>query len=278
MTYAEICSALRAAGVENPGADARLLLEHFCGVSPAAVLADPGRDYGGGALNRALQARCARVPLQYLLGSWEFCRQRYEVSPDCLIPRADTELLVEEALASLPPGAFFADFCTGSGCIAVSVLAERPDTRCLAVELSEPALALAVRNAGRNGVAQRFAPLRADVLRLTPEALAAWPRPDALLSNPPYIRTGELETLSPEVRQEPRMALDGGADGLRFYRALIALAADWLKPDGFCLFEIGSDQAGELTALAEQSGFSCRVLRDLGERDRVAILNRLRIH
>ena len=101
MTYAEICGALRAAGVENPGADARLLLEHFCGVSPAAVLAEPGRDYGGGAFEQALRARCARVPLQYLFGTWEFCRQRYEVSPDCLIPRADTELLVEEYVSPL---------------------------------------------------------------------------------------------------------------------------------------------------------------------------------
>ena len=278
MTYRGICAALREAGVDQPERDAELLLEHFCGASLSRVLAEPERQYGGEALCRAVEERCRRVPLQYIIGVWDFYRQTYEVSPDCLIPRQDTEILVEEAVSSLPRGAFFADVCTGSGCIAVSVLAERRDTHALAVELSAPALKLAGRNAERNGVSERFVPMRADALRLSRSDLRQFPSPDAILSNPPYIRTGVLDTLAPEVRREPRMALDGGADGLRFYRALIALAAWWLKPEGFCLFEIGFDQAGELDALAKEGGFSCRILRDLGGCDRVAMLRRARIN
>ena len=129
---------------------------------------------------------------------------------------------------------------------------------------------MAARNAARNGVADRLTLRAADVLNFVPE----YPRPAAILSNPPYIRTSELETLSPEVRSEPRMALDGGEDGLRFYRALLRIAREWLEPDGFCLFEIGYDQADDLRRMAAENGFTCSILRDYGGNDRVAELQR----
>lgn len=272
MTYGEICTALRSADVENAEWDALLLLEHFCGVTRSQVLSAPGQKYRGDALYSAVQKRAQRVPLQYLLGVWDFYRQSYEVSPDCLIPRPDTELLVEEAIRTLPQGAFFADLCTGSGCIAISVLAERPDTHAVAVDLSPAALAVAERNACRNGVSDRFFAVHADVLHASQTLTDAFPRPAAILSNPPYIRTDVLDSLSPEVKQEPRMALDGGGDGLLFYRALLGIAADWLGAAGFCLFEIGFDQGEAVSALAEKHGFSCELRKDYGGCDRLAIL------
>lgn len=272
MTYAELCALLSRAGCESPEWDASLLLEYFCGADAAALRLGRDRDYTGAVLEEAVRRRMAHEPLQYILGEWEFYRQRYEVSPDCLIPRSDTEILVEEAIRRIPKNSFFADLCTGSGCIAISTLAERPDLRALAVELSEGALAIAERNAARNGVKDRFLAERGDVLKLSQVLLERCPQPDAILSNPPYIRTDVLETLSDEVKREPRMALDGGADGLIFYRALIALAKRWLKPDGFCLFEIGFDQGRAVKDLAEESGFRCEIKRDLGGMDRVARL------
>ncbi|MBR7097902.1 MAG: peptide chain release factor N(5)-glutamine methyltransferase [Clostridia bacterium] len=270
MTYREICDAFRRAGIETPEWDAQLLAERFCRTDRLSLLSDPNRDLHAPLLGDAVRRRCAREPLQYLLGEWEFYRQRYEISPDCLIPRADTEILVEEAVKRLPKGAFFADLCTGSGCIAVSVLAERPDTRALAVELSPRALELAERNARRNGVSERFSPLQADVLHFSSHL---HPRPHAILSNPPYIRSEIVPTLPPEVQKEPRMALDGGEDGLIFYRALVKLAREWLDDGGFCLFEIGFDQGDAITELAAREGFSCTLRQDYGGCDRVAILD-----
>lgn len=270
MTYREICEAFRRAGIDTPEWDAQLLAEHLCRADRLSLLADPHRDLTSPLLEDAVRRRCAREPLQYLLGEWEFYRQRYEVSPDCLIPRADTEILVEEAIKRLPKGAFFADLCTGSGCIAVSVLAERPDTRGLAVELSPKALELAERNARRNGVSERFSSVQADILQF-PSHL--YPRPHAILSNPPYIRSDVISTLAPEVLLEPRMALDGGEDGLIFYRALITLAREWLADGGFCLFEIGFDQGDAVTELAARAGFSCTLRQDYGGCDRVAVLD-----
>ena len=156
MTYRALCEVLRAAGVDSPEWDAQELIGHFCGADRLQILSDPALDWSNEALQEAARRRCNREPLQYILGEWQFYRQTYEVSPDCLIPRQDTEVLVEEAVRRLPRGAFFADLCTGSGCIAVSTLAERGDTSAVAVELSEGAIAIARRNALRNGVDPPF--------------------------------------------------------------------------------------------------------------------------
>ena len=274
MTYRQIVDQLTQAGIETPAWDASLLLERFCACDRTTVSLDPDRDYSEPKLESAVRARADRFPLQYLLGEWEFYRQTYEVTPSCLIPRADTEILVERAIRTLPKNAFFADLCTGSGCIAISTLCERPDTTAFAVDLSTDALAVASRNAEKNGVADRLEFFRADVLSEDPAWALTRPRPAAILSNPPYIRSEAWDMLSHEVKQEPRMALDGGADGLSFYRALLRLASEWLAPNGFCLFEIGYDQAEELRRLASENGFSCTILRDYGGNDRVAELRR----
>ena len=275
MTYREICERLRRAGIESAAWDAELLLEHFCGANRLELLAEPDRAWSSEALADAIKQREARYPLQYLLGEWSFYRQTYEVSPDCLIPRADTEVLVEEAIRRLPQGAYFADLCTGSGCIAISTLAERPDTRAVAVEKFAPTLALAVKNAQKNRVSERMEPICADVLEdgfLPPNRQF-----DAILSNPPYIRREVLSTLAPELSVEPQAALDGGEDGLVFYRAILANGAKHLTPNGFFLFEIGFDQAEVLRCLGAAAGFSDYTpVRDLGGCDRVVCLARPR--
>lgn len=273
MTYREICMRLTDAGIENAEWDAALLIEHFCGVNAGLARLDPDRDYDTASLTDAVNRRAEHYPLQYLLGEWQFYRQTYEVSPDCLIPRSDTEILVEEAIKRLPHGALFADLCTGSGCIAISTLAERPDTTAVAVEKFPNTLALAERNAVRNGVRERFAGILADVL--TDEWSSDGMYFDAILSNPPYIPEDDLQALAPELHAEPRVALDGGGDGLVFYREILRRAAKRLKPDGFILFEIGYNQADAVKSLGIAAGFDvCRVLRDFGGNDRVVILKR----
>lgn len=272
MTYRQLVNQLRAAGIEHAETDAQLLAMQFCGADDMTLRLFPDRPLSDttGALADALARRMAREPLQYILGTWSFWRQDYEVSPDCLVPRPDTEILVEQALTRLPQGGRFLDLCTGSGCIAISLLCERPDACALAIELSEPTLSLAKRNALRNHVGvDQLTLMQGDVLH--PEFLDRIGQFDLIVSNPPYIPTGDLATLPIETQQEPRLALDGGADGLQFYRRMLAPDYRALIKEGGCLlFEIGYDQGDALCALAAEQGLSCRIIRDYGGNDRVA--------
>jgi len=252
MNEQEIRAALARGGIENAAHEARLLCETF----------------SGDTLKQALERRLAREPLQYILGKWWFYRECYEVSPACLVPRSDTELLVEEAIRLLPQGAQFLDLCTGSGCVAISTLANRPDLTAHAVDLFDDTLALAARNAARNGVADRITFARADVLQAP--TLAA--RFDAILANPPYIQDAVVPTLQREVQHEPSAALCGGADGLDFYRSILKNWQTVLKTGGFLLLEIGYDQADALRVLAAAYGRNATVKRDLGGNDRVVLL------
>jgi release factor glutamine methyltransferase len=272
MTYRQITECLADAGIEQAGTEAALLLSHFFGVSHAQLLAAPEKDFQSEPFFAALDKRCEHYPLQYVLGEWYFFNETYYVDPSCLIPRSDTEILVEQAISSLPQGAFFADLCTGSGCIAISTLAHRSDCTALAVDLFEETLAIAKKNAVRNGVDTRLDFLKADVLDAnTFDGDLQW---DAILSNPPYIRSAVVDTLEQELFSEPRAALDGGADGLCFYRAILAHHAKHLKKDGFILFEIGFDQKEDIEALAAQYGYRCQIGFDLSGNPRTAKLKK----
>lgn len=218
---------------------------------------DP-RDY-----EQAVRRLENREPLAYVLGEWYFYDEVYRVSPACLVPRPDTEHLVDELIRRLPKGAVFADLCTGSGCIAISTLVHRSDCRAIAVDLSEEALALAEDNARRNGVSERIEFRRTDVLAGAPLGDGHF---DAVVSNPPYIVTSVIDTLEPEVLCEPRLALDGGDDGLLFYRAILNNCQKNLTDGGFFLFEIGYDQGDALRTLC-----SCEIKKDYGGNDRVAL-------
>ncbi len=231
------------------------------------------------ALETALARLKEGVPVAHLLGEWDFYDLTFFVSEQCLIPRPDTEHLAEYLIRNLPKNAFFWDLCCGSGCIAVTVLKHRPDTKALAVDLSGGALEIARKNAHRHGVEDRITIRKADVLEGLPDACA----PDAIVSNPPYIASAVVDTLDESVRNyEPRMALDGGADGLDFYRVLLSRFAPALKqgdadaPAPFLALEIGYDQGDALRVLAQEllPTWSIEVHRDYANNDRVVILKR----
>jgi len=265
MTFSALEALLASHGIPDAKTDARLLLSHFCGVSAAMLYADRARDYQSEALTDAIARRLAREPLQHILGEAYFFGERYFVSRDCLSPRADTELLVEEACRTLPEGALFADLCTGSGCIALALLSARPDLSAIAVDVSEKALAMARKNADALGLSARVEFVCCDLLA---DGLP-FPMPEYILSNPPYIRTDVIPTLAPELAYEPTLALDGGDDGLVFYRTFL----DRFAPARF-YFEIGFDQKDAVIALGTKKGYYARALRDAGGCDRLVILEK----
>lgn len=267
MKLSELTARLSAAGIEEAAVEARLLFSAVTGREPRdLVAADPEAE--DAVLLPLLARRVAREPLSYILGEAPFFRAMLKVSPACLIPRADTERLCELAIQRLPHGAHFSDLCTGSGAIAVTVLSERPDTTALATDISGEALALARENAERLGVLERLTLVRSDLLAEIPKG-----RFDAILSNPPYIPTADLPGLSPEVGHEPRIALDGGADGLIFYRRLLSLG-HLLTEEGFFLLECGYDQKADMERLAAEYGYDLTPFFDYGKNFRGGILRR----
>lgn len=272
MTYSEICGALADAGIEDAAYEAALLIEKFCGVGRTALLLDRGRDFSSDDLSSAVDKRCQRYPLQYIIGEWSFCNEVYELSPDCLIPRPDTELLVERAAAAIKPRGCFIDLGTGSGCISISLLAMRPDLRGVAADISAGAIEVAQRNAIRNGVSDRLECMRLDML--SDELWESGRKFDVILSNPPYIPSSQLAGLDPELAYEPSRALDGGGDGLVFYRKIIENADKILAPDGMILFEFALDQSDDIEAIATDHGYSYTLYRDIENRPRACLLTR----
>lgn len=272
MTYTELCTALSGAGIEDAAHEAALLLEHFCGLSPAQIPLSRNRDFDSPQLREALERRLSRYPIQYIIGEWGFCGERYTLNSDCLIPRPDTELLVEKAAQLLPPGGRFLDAGCGSGCISVSLLASRADSSGVAFDISPGALKAAGENAAHNGVGERLTLIPGDMLDS-----AFWRsigKFDAIISNPPYIPTREIPALEPELKHEPHRALDGGEDGLDFYRAIISHAPDTLADGGIILLEVGLGQADDVAALAIKDGFSAEILKDIENRGRALVLRR----
>ena len=263
---------MRAAGIENEMYEARLLFSHFGGLSSAALY---GRDAEAedARIEPYLCRRERHEPMAYILGEQGFYRETYFVTRDVLIPREDTEILVDDAVRRLPKGARFADLCTGSGCIALSVLNNTEGTTAAAVDLSEGALAVAEKNAERLGLSDRVRFARADVLsKELAEVLSSDAPLDAILCNPPYIPREVYETLAPEIFFEPESAFVGAEEGMIFYRILVSSLRPILKPGGFLSFEIGYDQEARMRALAQESGYEVEILKDLSSNPRVAVL------
>ena len=253
---------LRQAGCPDADFDARELYRFVTGRDPRF---DDGPTPAEAArLDELTARRAAREPLQYILGEWEFMGLPLKVGPGVLCPRADTEVLVDYAVKHLPRGARFLDLCTGSGCIAVSTLAARPDLSAVALDKSDAALAVAKRNADRIGVGDRLTFLCGDALTYRPDIPF-----DALLSNPPYISEQEMKTLMPEVLREPELALYGGEDGLDFYRRITREAPAHLARGGYLLFEIGWQQKEAVEALLRAHIGEPFALRDYGGNWRV---------
>lgn len=278
---------LREALVPDPDYDARQLLFHSFSLDAPAYLMkssaelsllypDEGEREGRTAdFRRLLSERASRIPLQQLLGYTDFFGLRFRVSEAVLSPRQDTEILVEEALAE-STGKHALDLCTGSGCVGISLLYYGELKSMLLTDLSVPALRKAEENAERLLPPEkraRLSLLRSDLF----QRISEYEREkgiqgfDLILSNPPYIRRGEIESLEPEVSEhEPRMALDGGEDGLFFYREIAGEAPKHLRPGGRICLEIGFDEAEEVSALLLSAGFSeLSIRRDLSGNDRV---------
>lgn len=259
---------LLSRGVENARLEAEWLLCAVTGLDRVGLYLQydkPLNDSELAAYRALVTRRARREPLQHILGSQEFCGLDYEVSPDVLIPRHDTELLVSEAVARRPEALSVLDIGTGSGCIAVSLQQRLSGATVTATDISEAALAVAVRNAEKHDA-------RIEFLHGSLFAPVAGRRFDLIVSNPPYIPTADISALDREVRDfDPRTALDGGVDGLHIYRSLVPAAARHLNPGGWLLVEIGIGQAKDIVPLFRQTGSFCEpiVAVDSGGIERV---------
>nr|WP_154155088.1 peptide chain release factor N(5)-glutamine methyltransferase [Roseovarius bejariae] len=256
---------LRTAGVENAMRDARRLMAGALGVDAGRLTLlerDEVTPVVSATFLDAIRQRCEGVPVSHLLGWREFYGRRFEVSRDVLDPRPETEALIAEALRE--PFEEVLDLGTGSGCIVLTLLAERPAASGVGTDLSAAALEVARRNAQALGVEGRCAFTQSDWFA------DVGARFDLIVSNPPYIAAEEMAGLAPELRHEPRMALTDEADGLSAYRVIAANAGAHLRPGGRLLVEIGWQQGGAVAALFRAAGFAeVAVLPDLDGRDRV---------
>lgn len=270
MTYREAINhgekILVQAEIAETKTDAWLLLEMACKIDLNFYYLHMEEDMPEEQLSEyeiALRKRAEHVPLQYIVGETEFMGLKFKVNSSVLIPRFDTETLVEEALKVIRPGMKVLDLCTGTGCILISILQNVANVEGYGTDISKQALNVAKENARLNNVAATFE--RSDLFDHITD------RFDVIVSNPPYIRTAEILTLMPEVRSfEPIEALDGKEDGLHFYRKIIAECAEHLNPEGRILFEIGCDQGQAVSELLREAGFKeINVMKDLAHHDRV---------
>lgn len=266
MTLKETAKTLEAAGVPDAGFDAAELICRFENVSRALAMTG---DFSSEELFRAVERRKSGEPLQYILGEWDFMGFTFKVTPDCLIPRFDTEVLCGYLVENLPENGRFADLCTGTGCIAVAALKMRNDAAASAVELYPETISVAKENAETLGVSDRLELILADVCT---DCLSG--EYDIIVSNPPYVTSEEMKALPREVKFEPPHALTDGGDGLSVIRKIAEIYPRHLKEGGSLAIEIGSLQGEALRTIAEENSLTCQILRDTGNRDRVAVLKR----
>ena len=261
----------------DPETDAKLLLYYAADADLswyALHREDPAEESTKERFRSAVARRALREPLQYITGTAPFYGYSMKVTPDVLIPRFDTEILVEEVLHVLEPDMRLLDICTGSGCIPIAIAKEFGELTggagldVLASDISEEALHVARENAERLGVRIHF--VKSDLFS---EITGTF---DVITANPPYIREADISLLDQEVRAfEPRTALSGREDGLYFYRKITAEASDYLRRDGIMFLEIGADQAESVSGMLHDHGFrDIRLVRDLGGRDRVLMAKR----
>lgn len=261
-------------GIEEFSLDAWYLLEYVTGVSKAMYFAEPERAVSEDNADRyidCIRRRAAHIPLQHITGEQEFMGYPFCVNEHVLIPRQDTEVLVEEAIQVMRPKMRVLDMCTGSGCIVLSILKMcrekyyMTDLQGIGADVSEEALKVARENGRRLGVPVTW--IQSDLFAKIPEE----EKYDVIVSNPPYIETAVIDTLQEEVRlHDPYIALDGKEDGLYFYRRIISEAGKYLKTQGKLMFEIGCDQAEAVEELMKNAGYEqITVKKDLAGLDRV---------
>lgn len=273
MTYREAIvlgeSILRKADIVDAKTDSWLLLAMACKIDHTyyymhideEMMEEQAREF-----EVLIKKRAERVPLQYITGEQEFMGLTFHVNSNVLIPRQDTETLVEEALKVVRPGMKIMDMCTGSGCVLISILKNAHDIEGIGYDISKQAINVAKENAKLNEVPAVFE--RSDLFEDVVENDF-----DVIVSNPPYIPTDVIATLMPEVAEfEPREALDGKGDGLYFYSKILEQCKNYMKPDGYVLFEIGCTQGDSVSTMMRLAGFSeVHVIKDLARNDRVVM-------
>ncbi len=267
---------LKSAGMAHGARDARHLMQHVSGLTAAELIRDEGDEIPArtrAAFFDLVERLAVGEPFEHLTGEAHFYGLDFRITKDTLIPRADSEVVVDEALARLPLGhpPSIADLGTGSGCLLAALLANHPGARGLGIERSKRAAEVAYSNMERLGRSDRA------VIRCRSwEDWMGWDEVDLVISNPPYIASDVIPTLDASVRSfEPHSALDGGRDGLDAYRSIIDLAAAHMKPGAWLVFEIGFDQRAAVTALLDKAGFSAISCgQDHGQRDRVVSARR----
>lgn len=269
-------SALRGCGTEAFNLEARLIVAHAAGKSSAELMRDlhlyttPEVEQ---RVKEFVQRRIDGEPVAYITGSWEFYGLPMVITPDVLIPRMDTEVLVDtakELLTGYKMDAKVLDLCCGSGCITCAVGHELPATKLTAVDISPSALAVCRKNIALNRLSARAICMQADALSSPPMSIGRF---DMIISNPPYIATGEIDTLDSSVKDhEPLWALDGGEDGLRFYKSIIKHWKSTLNPLGMLLFEVGEGQAAAVSDMLSAASFrSVYTRKDTLGVDRVVV-------
>lgn len=271
----DLSAELRAHGVSGSRLEARELVAYALKIPPQELYQRRGQyifDEELDEIRRLKAVRLGGVPLPHIIGQWDFYGLTFEVTADTLIPRPDTETLVEcgvEFLRGRARGRLL-DLCCGTGCVGIAALKNLPiEMSGLLADLSEPALRVARRNLTRHGVGGRAATSHLDALKPFSPALGKF---QLILCNPPYIPSGEIDGLDIEVRREPRMALDGGADGLDFYRAVARNAREVLTSGGALMFEVGLGQSGDVMDILQVQGYAdVRCARDLSGIERVVI-------
>lgn len=276
MTSATVAEVLRsgaarlAGTADNPGLEARLLLAYFLGLSQNDLIRDPGRQVDATGFETLLARRAAHEPLAFIVGHREFWSLDFRVSPATLIPRPDSETLIEAALAAFanrPPPKKIVDLGTGTGCLLLALLTEFPAAFGIGIDLVPDAVALAKTNAARFGLVGRCGFVVGD-----------WTKPlsggfDLIISNPPYIPRSEIETLMPDVaRHEPPQALDGGIDGHDAYRVIVPNLRQHVVPGGTAILELGIGQATYVSDLARNAGFDVSLRLDLAGIARAIVL------
>ena len=270
MTYQSLLTTAKNAftqvEIREPDIDAKLLLLHVTGFSSAELflhLPEEAPSNIEECFLQLMEKRKTRYPLQYIIGEQEFYGLSFKVTEDCLIPRSDTEILIDEVLKVLKDGDTLLDTCTGSGCVLITLMKHRNLKSATGLDISEKALNIARENAKRHGVTPKW--IHSDLFENVTEKY------DLITSNPPYIDSEVLKGLQPEVKDfEPNMALDGGRNGLEPYRPLCEGAFNHLNDGGYFITEIGYDQGEAVAEIFKQAGFSeVEVIKDLARDDRV---------
>ena len=273
--YLDVRRQLRESGVESSTLEARELVCFGTGKSreelarDSRLYASPERE---AQVRRLVERRMAGEPVAYLIGEWEFYGLPLDISQDVLIPRADTEVLAEQAIAYIQTleECRVLDLCAGSGCLGLAVASQAPKARVILGELNDGALKICRQNIRRNGLSGRVMPIQADAREKPPRSLGEF---QCIVSNPPYIPTGDIAGLEVSVRDyEPHLALDGGADGLDFYRSIAGQWKEALVPGGRLYFEVGIGQADPVLRLMRGQGFGdLQVIKDRNKIPRVVL-------